>query len=58
MMAYRRTDVKDAYVVISGANTYHCYLGPDPAFPKCDCPDSLYTDNPECRHIKFLKEAR
>lgn len=58
MKVYPRPDVKDAYVVVSGANIYHCYLGPDPAYPRCDCNDAIYTDNPECRHVKFLKETQ
>lgn len=56
MKAWERRDVKGAWVVVSGPAVYHCYLGNDPSFPRCDCPDSIYTDNPECRHVKFCKE--
>lgn len=54
MKAFQRRDVKDAWIVVSGPATYHCYVGTDPSYPRCDCPASIYTDANPCKHVHFI----
>lgn len=56
MRAVKRLDVKGAWIVVSGPRTHDVYLGPDPSFPRCSCEDATYTDNRECRHVRFVRE--
>lgn len=57
MRVYRRTDMPDAFIVQSGEETYHVYLGHDVSLPRCSCAAAIYTDTDRCKHIRAVKEA-
>lgn len=58
MKVVPRTDIRDAYVVVSGGRLHDVYLGPDVSFPRCSCEDATYTDNPQCRHVRWVQDWR
>lgn len=58
MTIYRRTDMPDAYVVVSGENVYDCYVGPDVSLPRCSCAAWCYTDTFACRHQRAVNSLR
>ena len=55
MQVTPRQDVQGAFTVTNGTETYHVYVGTDPAFPRCDCPSELYKPLPQgCKHWRYL----
>lgn len=57
MRIYQRTDMPDAFIVVSGENVYDCYVGPDVSIPRCSCAAAIYRDS-HCRHQKVVERLR
>lgn len=53
-----RTDIRDAYVVVSGGRLHDVYLGNDPSFPRCSCEDYLWRNNEQCKHVAAALEQQ